>query len=175
MLFTGERIPSYSYMILNAWRRIFDLPVERFPVTDAERAETAEWIDREVLLKFALGTTVEREKAEKIENEERTPAYTTLCDLLKGAPPSDPEELLSYRRSVRDAGDAARQANRAYHAARRKANRTERKYLEIWDFLVKEEPEGIGLLHEKYGSMDPHEFRRSWTVRHPANDSTVTS
>lgn len=158
-LFSGAFIIAFIFLVLSAWklgsvsreqRDIFvtwlslNQPLRRFPTDPIARAKLIMWADK-LLRPLATGVT----KAFKARDDLQTlvtNAYNALRRVEEDTSPCEPRDLPSWRREIGRAKRSAKLFGRDRDRAARCAEKAQKRYLVVWDFLTKPEPEGIGIL-----------------------------
>jgi hypothetical protein len=133
-------------------------PLRRFPTNAIMHAKLIMWAESKVLRPLATDVTKAFEARDNARKKASF-AYGTLCEVRDNPDQcASPRDLTAYKRAVEKARSAIGCAERKGKIASDRANRLQKRYLAVWDFLTKPEPNGIGILiGENY--RDPDVFR----------------
>ena len=138
-------------ILLTVWVNDLGQMLRHFPFTLAERKGIADWAQKRLqseaknaTIAFGLRDIMKT----NLDCTESKPIFILQVT---------PEKLAEVRTEEKARKKAIARMRKAYKRLSEDADRQSKKYLRIWDFFTKEDPEGLAILA---GLDDPEEFRK---------------
>jgi len=145
-------------LLVEGWSMILNQSVRTYPLTGIEMDRLQKWAEEKSLTSAAIKVT----KAFDDRGEKHNllgKAAGLMVSLAQERSDCTPEQLADYRKRCRRAERAWKRAKRDHAKAERTAAVALKHFLGVFDFLTKDEPVGIGILHKKYGKADASHVR----------------